>query len=70
MTVDEIEAAALGLAPAERLRVAERLLASIAGPNDMEADDPILGIGTNPVAIDVKDGSERHDEYLYGPENR
>lgn len=31
--------------------------------------DPILNLGKKPVKVDVTDGSERHDIYLYGPES-
>lgn len=30
------------------------------------ADDPILGLGKNPVRTGVRDGSTDHDRYLYG----
>ncbi|MBM4296768.1 MAG: hypothetical protein FJ143_03415 [Deltaproteobacteria bacterium] len=29
-------------------------------------NDPILGLGENPVKCGVPDASERHDQYLYG----
>jgi hypothetical protein len=29
-------------------------------------DDPILGLGKHPVTCGISDGSERHDQYLYG----
>lgn len=29
-------------------------------------DDPILGLGRNPVRTGVRDGSTEHDRYLYG----
>ena len=29
-------------------------------------DDPILGLGRNPVRTGVRDGSTDHDRYLYG----
>ena len=29
-------------------------------------DDPILGLGRNPVRTGVRDGSADHDRYLYG----
>lgn len=31
-------------------------------------DDPILGLGRNPVDCGVPDGAENHDAYLYGGE--
>lgn len=30
------------------------------------ADDPILGLGRNPVRTGARDGSTDHDRYLYG----
>lgn len=29
-------------------------------------DDPILGLGSQPVGDDVRDASENHDAYIYG----
>lgn len=29
-------------------------------------DDPILKLGTHPVACGIPDASEKHDQYLYG----
>lgn len=31
-----------------------------------DEEDPILGLGRNPVTSGVRDGSAAHDEYLYG----
>jgi hypothetical protein len=30
------------------------------------ADDPILGLGKQPITLDVDDASVNHDRYLYG----
>ena len=30
------------------------------------ADDPILGLGKQPITLDVDDGSVNHDRYLSG----
>jgi hypothetical protein len=30
------------------------------------ADDPILGLGKQPITLDVDDASINHDRYLYG----
>jgi hypothetical protein len=32
----------------------------------VSGDDPIFGLGKNPVPCGVPDGSECHDRYLYG----
>jgi hypothetical protein len=32
----------------------------------LPADDPILGLGENPVDCDAPDASEAYDRYLYG----
>ena len=29
-------------------------------------EDPIFGLGTSPVEMDITDASENHDRYLYG----
>ncbi len=29
-------------------------------------DDPILGLGSQPISDGVKDASENHDAYIYG----
>jgi virulence-associated protein VagC len=31
-------------------------------------EDPILGLGQNPVNCGVQDASENHDKYIYGSE--
>ena len=31
----------------------------------LPGDDPILGLGSAPVACDAPDASEQHDRYLY-----
>lgn len=36
---------------------------SLAGPGNGE--DPILGLGRNPVRTGTRDGSANHDRYLY-----
>ncbi len=33
------------------------------------APDPVLGLGQHPVECGAGDGSERHDEHLYGRGN-
>jgi virulence-associated protein VagC len=30
------------------------------------AEDPILALGSQPIADEITDGSEHHDRYLYG----
>jgi virulence-associated protein VagC len=30
------------------------------------AEDPILALGSQPIADEITDGSELHDRYLYG----
>lgn len=32
----------------------------------LPVEDPILGLGTNPVTCETPDASETHDRYLYG----
>jgi len=32
----------------------------------IEQDDPIFGLGKNPVSCGVVDGSTEHDKYIYG----
>ena len=34
------------------------------------ADDPIWGLGRNPVSTGVTDGSVNHDHYIYGDPHR
>jgi hypothetical protein len=31
----------------------------------VQADDPILGLGKQPIRLDVEDASLNHDRYLY-----
>ena len=31
----------------------------------VQADDPIRGLGTEPILLDVEDASLNHDRYLY-----
>lgn len=31
----------------------------------IQADDPILGLGKQPILLDVEDASLNHDRYLY-----
>jgi len=33
----------------------------------VQADDPILTLGTQPILLDVEDASLHHDRYLYNP---
>lgn len=37
-----------------------------ADPKSSRQEDPILGLGSHPVADEVSDASEGHDRYLYG----
>ncbi len=32
----------------------------------VEKDDPIFQLGTKPVSCKITDGSEEHDNYIYG----
>lgn len=32
----------------------------------LPAEDPILGLGKNPIRTGVRDGSVNHDRYIYG----
>lgn len=32
----------------------------------VEKEDPLFGLGKNPVPCGAEDASENHDEYLYG----
>lgn len=45
-----------------------RLLISPAASKaaDARAEDPILGLGRNPVRTGARDGSTDHDRHLYG----
>lgn len=31
-----------------------------------QPNDPIFNLGTQPLTVDMKDGSEDHDQYIYG----
>ncbi len=33
----------------------------------VQADDPILDLGKQPIRLDVEDASLNHDRYLYNP---
>ena len=49
---------------------AREILTNIANENTvipLSAEDPILGLGEQPVVCDAPDASEAHDRYLYGP---
>lgn len=57
--------------PGRLLIVAEQATAGDAdvaeGRTGLESgDDPILGLGRNPVRTGVRDGSTEHDRHLYG----
>ena len=66
MSIQELEAEALKLPEAERAELAERILASLRTSEPAEDEDPIWGLGRNPVDTGVVDGSINHDRYLYG----
>ena len=34
--------------------------------SEQEAEDPIIGLGQNPVSCGADDASVNHDQYLYG----
>jgi hypothetical protein len=70
MTIDELEAEALRLPAAERAELAERLLASLNATEPTEDEDPIWGLGRNPVSTGVVDGSTNLDHYLYSDLSR
>ena len=63
MSIQELEAEALKLSPAEREELVRRLLSRL---NEDDAVDPLLGMGANPVVCGVADGSVNHDAHLYG----
>jgi hypothetical protein len=65
MSIHEIEIEALKLPEDERARLAERLLASLNRERVPTGEYPIFGIGRNPVACGVTDGSVEHDRYIY-----
>ena len=64
MDLHELEAEALKLPKRERALLAERLLASLKSSTASAQEDPILGLGSAPVACGVSDGSTGHDRYL------
>jgi hypothetical protein len=66
LSIQELEAEALKLPEEERARLAERLLASLGRAPASTEDDPIFGLGTDPVATGVRDAAAQHDHYLYG----
>jgi len=66
MSIHEIEIEALKLPEDERARLAERLFASLGRKPVNAEDDPIFGLGSDPVDTGVPDGSVEHDRYLYG----
>lgn len=70
MSIQELEAEALKLPESERAELVERLLASLGNSEPTEDEDPIWGLGRNPVDTGVVDGSTNLDQYLYGDLNR
>ena len=70
MSIQELEAEALKLPEKERAELAERLLASLRRTPAPVEDDPLFGLGTEPVAMEVPDGAAQHDHYLYGAPKR
>jgi hypothetical protein len=70
MRVQEIEAEALKLPEAERAELVERLLASLRNSEPTEGEDPVWGLGRDPVDTGVVDGSTNLDHYLYGDLSR
>lgn len=66
MRVEEIEAEAMSLPEPERARLANRLFASLREWPPVPPDDPIRTLGTDPVDMEITDGSANHDFYLYG----
>lgn len=65
MSVKELEAEALKLSPDERAELVRRLLARMDEVG--EDEDPLFGLGSDPVACGVRDGASEHDRHLYGP---
>jgi hypothetical protein len=64
MTVQELEFEALKLPEVERAALAQRLLASLGKPEPTEDEDPIWGLGRDPVSTGVVNGSTNHDHYI------
>lgn len=52
--------------PPRMRRLGRSLEAVSLSPAPPQKDDPALQMGQNPVDCGVEDGSERHDDYLYG----
>jgi hypothetical protein len=63
VSIQELEAEALKLSPAEREELVRRLLSRLGEDDSL---DPLLGLGANPVECGVADASVNHDGYLYG----
>ncbi|HEX8395644.1 MAG TPA: hypothetical protein VF665_25050 [Longimicrobium sp.] len=63
MSVQELEAEVLRLPAAEREELVRRLLAHVSAGG---AADPLLGLGSDPVACGLADASAHHDRHLYG----
>jgi hypothetical protein len=61
VSIQELEAEALKLSPAEREELVRRLLSNLI---EEEAVDPLLGLGSEPVVCGISDGSARHDAYV------
>lgn len=66
MTPKELEAEVLKLPEMQRAALAKKLLASLGEADSEDVEDPIFGLGKNPVECGVPDGSVEHDRYLYG----
>lgn len=69
MSIQELEEEALKLPEVERLRLAERLRASVEMV-EIPRDDPFWELGTDPVDGGPADGAEQHDHYIYGTPKR
>lgn len=65
MTVEELLARALMLPDAERAELARRLIESLSASEPTEDEDPIWGLGRDPVDTGVVDGSTNHDQHIY-----
>lgn len=78
-TLEDVEALAQRLSPAERLTLAKRWLAEQGGKPLPNGGGPgvngarereeytIWDMGTDPVDCGVTDGSVNHDRYFYDP---